>query len=446
MDGFAGCSYDFEKIGKDCIENYLGDFKEQKLVISGKDAKAVNKIYFYKTASGNLGKLKINNVVTKKNECALYLDVLTYLGRRTYTPNGSYSVQKEYGTWSTATAAFDNGLSDDFVLKVKGNQCGFVLQNATLFGVDKTEQNFEGSSMLYVAGFALLGFAVFLITMTIFKEEDQFKAQSTLEDADEDERDAKKINDLVIKYSQPLFKRYFSPLVKGMKGKRKIREKYKRRLASAGLTRVLDPEDFFAFKLFLIIGFPILFLFVRWFVEADWPMILIPLISVIGFVYPDIWIKGKIDQRKEEIAEKMPFIVDMLALSVEAGLDFMAAIQKVIEKAPPSALADEFEILIKDTRIGASRADGLRQLAWRVDLLQVSSFCATLIAADSVGASIGPILKTLAAELRQKRTALVEKKAATAATKILFPTLFFIVPAVFIMIAAPILIDYVAGN
>ena len=137
----------------------------------------------------------------------------------------------------------------------------------------------------------------------------------------------------------------------------------------------------------------------------------------------------------------MPFIVDMLALSVEAGLDFMAAIQKVLEKAPPSAMSEEFEILLKDTRIGASRAEGLRQLSWRADCLQVSSFTATLIAADAVGASVGPILKTLAAEIRQKRSADAEKKGATAATKILFPVMFLIMPAVGLVIMAPIFLQ-----
>ena len=85
-------------------------------------------------------------------------------------------------------------------------------------------------------------------------------------------------------------------------------------------------------------------------------------------------------------------------------------------------------------------------MAWRIDLIQISSFCATLIAADSVGASIGPILKALSAEIRQKRSSDVEKAGATAATKILFPMLFLIVPAVFIIVAAPLVLEALMGN
>jgi tight adherence protein C len=124
----------------------------------------------------------------------------------------------------------------------------------------------------------------------------------------------------------------------------------------------------------------------------------------------------------------------------------MAAIQKVIEKAPPSPLVDEFETLIRETRIGSTRAEGLRQLAWRTDVISINSFCATLIAADSVGASIAPLLKQLSTEMRQKRSSEAEKKGATAATKILFPMILFIMPAVMIAIGGPMFVKFLGGN
>lgn len=301
-----------------------------------------------------------------------------------------------------------------------------------------------GSSILYYASIALIGLSVFLVTMMIFQEEDQYQAAEKLEDGT-GQKDQMVDHGIVLKYSRPFFRRYVVPIVASMKNKKNIKEKYKRKLATAGLTDQLTPEDFFSFKLFLIIGFPIVFIGVRTFLEEDWPLKLIPVMALIGYFYPDIWIKSKIDQRQKDIIRAMPFSIDMLALSVEAGLDFMAAITKVVEKAKPSALRDEFEILLKEIRIGASRAEALRNMAWRVDLINVSSFCATLIAADSVGASIGPILKALSAEIRQKRSSDVEKAGATAATKILFPMLFLIVPAVFIIVAAPIMLELVTG-
>jgi tight adherence protein C len=168
--------------------------------------------------------------------------------------------------------------------------------------------------------------------------------------------------------------------------------------------------------------------------------------GVVGYFYPNIWLDGMIKRRSDMVLRAMPFIVDMLALSVEAGLDFMAAIQRVIEKAPPSPLTEEFETLIKETKIGSSRAEGLRQLGWRVNVIEINSFCATLIAADSVGASIAPLLKQLSNELRIKRSSRAEQQGATAATKILIPMIFFILPAVLVAIFAPMLLKMMSGQ
>jgi tight adherence protein C len=85
-------------------------------------------------------------------------------------------------------------------------------------------------------------------------------------------------------------------------------------------------------------------------------------------------------------------------------------------------------------------------MSWRIDLIQITSFTATLIAADSVGASIGPILKSLSKEIRQKKSSEVEKAGAQAATKILFPMLFLITPAVLIVVAAPLVIEAIFGS
>ncbi len=307
----------------------------------------------------------------------------------------------------------------------------------------KTE--YVGSSLLYYASLGLVFLAVFLVAITFFQDEDQFQAQEKLDDSKAPADEIAK-HGIVLRFSRPFFKRFFSPIVSGMKGRKQLKDKYKRKLASAGLTNVLSPEDFFAFKLFLILGFPIVFMGVRTFLEETWSLQLIPVLAIIGYYYPDFWMNGKIEERQKNIIRSMPFCVDMLALSVEAGLDFVAAMAKVIEKAKTNALTEEFEIVIREIKIGASRAEALRNFAWRADLIQISSFAATLIAADSVGASIGPILKALAVEIRQKKSSEVEKAGATAATKILFPMLFLIVPSVLMIVFAPIVMEAIRAK
>ncbi len=300
-----------------------------------------------------------------------------------------------------------------------------------------------GSDLLMYTAIILIGLSVFLFAKMVFQDESQFKAGEQLEDTVSKSDVAK--HGAILQYSRPFFKRYISPVVSSMKYKRVLKEKYKRPLAAAGLTNLLSAEDFYSFKLFLIIGFPVVFMGIRAFLEETWPLSLIPVLGAIGFFYPNIWISGKKAQRQVDVINSMPFCVDMLALSVEAGLDFIAAMTKVVEKAKPSALTEEFQILIKEIKIGASRAEALRNMSWRIDLIQISSFCATLIAADSVGASIGPILKSLAVEIRQKKSSDIEKRGATAATKILFPMLFLITPAVLLIVAGPLVVEFISG-
>ena len=296
--------------------------------------------------------------------------------------------------------------------------------------------------LLVYASTILIGIATFILARTMFLEEDQFKAGESLEEGGKKEKVEN--HGIILKYSRPFFKRYISPIVSNMKNKKTIRDKYKKKLANAGLTQVLTPDDFFAFKLFLIVGFPIFYLFLRWFLEETWPLTAAPLAGILGFFYPDIWIDGKIASRKEDVLAGFPFIVDMLALSIEAGLDFVAAIAKVVEKAPPGAITEEFEMLLKELRVGAAREESLRSLAWRCDLLPVTSFTAALIAANSVGASVGPILKGQSSELRGRRSTDAEKKGAQAAIKVLFAMLFIFTPAVVIMIGSPMIVEFVA--
>ena len=300
--------------------------------------------------------------------------------------------------------------------------------------------------MLMYASLFLTGLSIFLVTNLMFQEEDEYKAQEKLESGAGSDKESLAQHGIVLRYSRPFFRRYVTPIVSSFKNKKKIREKYKRNLASAGLTDVLSPEDFFSFKLFLIVGFPIVFLGLRTFLEETWPLNYIFPISILGFFYPDLWIKGKIQERQQEIMRNMPFAVDMLALSVEAGLDFIAAMAKVNEKAKPSALTKEFEILMKEIKIGLK---GYKYLDEAIELcteLGMPITEAEIIRTNSTGLVIYNPKKALSLEIRQKRSSDVEKAGATAATKILFPMLFLIVPAVFIVVGAPLALEAMTGG
>ncbi len=437
------CSKDFSQVGPACINSINKNFQALKIALS---RELEGNIYIFKTPNGEVGKFKISSVTVNKEICTLYLDAVTFTGDQTFVPNSSISIGRARNQWLENRIYLDKEGSSALELRRGNSGCGMVFSEGVkvaLYDQQPVITKYEENNILFYAPLVLIFIAIFLIVRVFLEEQDKFKTQEALEEA---ENAKGKNQHLFIRVTRPFYKRYFVPLVQGSKNKQSLRTKYRQKLANAGLTKEMTPEEFVALKFFMILGGPFVFLAFRWVLEENWDLSYTPLMAVAGYFYPEMWLSGLIAKRKNNILLAMPFIVDMLALSVEAGLDFMAAIQRVIEKAPASPLVEEFETLIRETRIGSSRAEGLRQMSWRINTIEINSFCATLIAADSVGASIAPILKQLSNELRVKRSSRAEQLGATAATKILFPMILFIMPAVIIAIFAPMALSAMNGN
>jgi tight adherence protein C len=197
------------------------------------------------------------------------------------------------------------------------------------------------------------------------------------------------------------------------------------------------PDELYSFKLFLIVGFPAFYAFVNWFGEFGFSYYLMPAFSVLGFYYPDMMLSSATKERQKKIKRAMPFIVDLLALSTEAGLDFIGAIGKVVEKAKPSPLVQEFEQVLRELKVGASRADALREMGARVNMKEMSSFIAILISADQMGASIGKVLRQQSDQIRNQRFLEGEKEGAKSSQKIMLPMFLFILPNIMLTIFAP---------
>jgi tight adherence protein C len=142
----------------------------------------------------------------------------------------------------------------------------------------------------------------------------------------------------------------------------------------------------------------------------------------------------------------MPFIVDLLALSTEAGLDFGAAIGKVVEKARPSPLIEELSQVLKEIAVGSSRSEALREMSVRVNLTEVNSFIAILISADSMGASIGKILRQQSEQIRINRLVRAEKAGAKAATAVIMPMVVTVLPAVALLALGPYIVQFFTGS
>ena len=157
---------------------------------------------------------------------------------------------------------------------------------------------------------------------------------------------------------------------------------------------------------------------------------------IIGIFGPEARLNGAIGKRRTEIEQQLPDVIDLLVISVEAGLGFDAALGRVIQNVP-GELAREFQRTLQETRVGVSRVDALRSLAARTDVDDLNSFVLALIQADQFGVSIARVLRVQAEEMRIRRRQRAQERAFAAPVKLIFPLLIFIFPALFIVILGP---------
>ena len=158
---------------------------------------------------------------------------------------------------------------------------------------------------------------------------------------------------------------------------------------------------------------------------------------------PDFVIGSRARSRRERVRSELPDALDLLAVSVEAGLGFDGAIAKLTEHLP-GALTEEFGLALGEMRIGASRAEALKKMSQRVDAPELAAFVRAIIQADQLGISLGRILRVQAADTRLRRQAAAEERAMKAPVKMLFPTVIFIFPSMFLVILGPALLNLTA--
>jgi tight adherence protein C len=211
------------------------------------------------------------------------------------------------------------------------------------------------------------------------------------------------------------------------------------KLLAAGLGQRISPTAFLAAKgLFALAGAGIGLLLVG--AAGSSGMLFGLFLVVVGFFGPDYLVSMYARRRRDQIRAALPDALDLLAVSVEAGLGLDGAIAKLTEHMD-GPLADEFRMTLSEMRIGESRADALRRLGERSDTPEVSSFTRSIIQADQLGTSLGRILRVQAADTRLRRQAAAEERAMKAPIKMLFPTVLFIFPAMFLVILGPAILN-----
>lgn len=297
-----------------------------------------------------------------------------------------------------------------------------------------------GSEILLYAGILLAGFSVLWTVYAIFTVNEDNKALSW---ATGDQPD--KSESPIINLSRPLVHQLTLKYAKRFKSE-SFRKSVDFKILTAGLENELNTDEFIGLKILWGIIFPALLSIMNFSLQLGYPWPLLVIAVPFGWMIPDLHAKKQKQLRYQSVVIDLPFFVDLLALSTQAGADFIGAIQKISDKAENSTLAQEFDKVLRDIRLGSTREKALKNMSYRLDIPEVSSFVNVLTDADSTGASIGNVLKEQSEQMRLERFVRAEKAGARASQTILVPMMIFIIPAVFIMVFAPVGLQFVYGG
>ena len=169
-------------------------------------------------------------------------------------------------------------------------------------------------------------------------------------------------------------------------------------------------------------------------------LVMIIAACILGWLLPDVLINSKGRQRKEQVSKELPEVLDLLTVCIEAGLGFDGAIKKVVDKSK-AVLPEELFIVLEEIRMGKPRRDALRDMADRLAVDDLSIFVGSVIMAEQLGISIGKVLRLQSKEVRLKRRQSIEELAMKAPVKMLIPMVFFIFPAIFVVLLGPAVIQ-----
>ncbi len=287
--------------------------------------------------------------------------------------------------------------------------------------------------------FGAVALLVYVGLATVLAEERQVRRQLNRM-GDFESSQAKEAEPLLRPFSQ----RVVAPLAGATGGAMRAvapagyRDRVRNRLKAAGNPRGLDADRFVSAKAVSALGVTGLLVslsILRPMGPAWWLLIGLPMIA-LAFFGPDLWLANLTQKRQKDIRKALPDMLDMLTISVEAGLGFDQAISKLVKNSD-GPLSQEFARMLQEVQAGAERAQALRHMAQRADVSDLNTFITAIIQADAFGVSVASVLRTQAKEMRLKRRQYAEEQAQKAPVKLVFPLILCILPATMIVILGP---------
>lgn len=294
--------------------------------------------------------------------------------------------------------------------------------------------------LLLLSGLGLAALAVYLFTSAVFTNNADADALAW---ASGDEPVKSKSG--LINISRPLVHNFTLQHALRIQNPQ-YRERVRRKILTAGLSQELNVDEFIGLQILWGIMMPIALITLNFALQLGYPYLLSLLLGAVGAYFPHFYCAQEKSKRYVSIVSDLPFFIDLMALSTQAGMDFISAIQRIVEKAENSVLADEFNIMLKDIKLGSSRRDALGALGERLDIPELTSFVNVVRDADDAGVSIASVLKDQSAQMRVERMSRAEAAGARASQVMLFPMLFLIMPAVMVLVFGPVILQFWYGG
>jgi len=214
-----------------------------------------------------------------------------------------------------------------------------------------------------------------------------------------------------------------------------------KRIKEAGYPEEVSVGGIVSFQMIMTCFSVVLALLMRFSAEAPLSKVVMIVAALLGIInlLPKYYLKHRIALRQKEIEKSLPDALDLLTVSIEAGLSFDGAVAKLVEKMS-GVLVDEFAIALKEMRVGVSKREAFKALVERIPVPGLVTFVGSILQADQLGVSLGNVLRIQSSLARQKRRQKTQENAMKAPVKMLVPMILFIMPTIFIVILGPVLI------
>lgn len=247
--------------------------------------------------------------------------------------------------------------------------------------------------------------------------------------------------------NQPLFVRFIRPLLDSVSRTilrvtpKELVSSFEKKVVMAGNPYNLSVRDWINIQVIAVVCFPLVTIMLGYYINMEVrTMLFLSFVEIgLGLLLPNLMLSRQIAGRQKKIINSLPDVIDLLTVSVEAGLGFDGALAKVVDKTA-GPLSAEFENVLQEMKVGKQKKDALRDMAERINIQDFTTFVGSIIQADQFGVSIGNVLRIQSDQMRQKRKQRAQEKAMKAPVKILIPMVLFIFPTIFAVLMGPIVL------